>query len=95
MATIHIQHDTAKSADEIATWLDDNLEKTLKYKVKQDKFTLTWDEAHRILTVKGRMVKGSMAVSENRLICDISIPLLLRPFSSTIKLAVKDTLKQL
>ena len=95
MATIHIQHTTTKSADEIAAWLDENLDKILRHKIKQDRFALKWDETHRNLSIKGRMVKGTMVVTEQNLTCDIVIPLLLRPFSSTIELAVKDTLKQL
>ena len=95
MATIHIQHTTTKSADEIAAWLDENLDKILRHKIKQDRFALSWDETHRNLAIKGKMVKGTMVVTEHNLTCDIVIPLLLRPFSSTIELAVKDTLKQL
>lgn len=95
MPKIHIEHTTEKNADEIAAWLDKNLANILQHKIKQDRFKLSWDETRHNLTITGRMVKGSMVISNQSLQCDIVIPLLLRPFSPTIELAVKDTLKKL
>jgi hypothetical protein len=95
MPKIHITHETEKNAKEIVAWLEENLANILHYKIKQDRFKHIWDETQRILTITGRMVKGSMIVENQLLQCDIVIPLLLRPFLPTIELAVKDTLKKL
>ena len=95
MPKIHIAHTTEKNVTEIAAWLDENLANILQYKIKQDRFKLSWDETRRTLTIVGRMVKGSMVIDNQSLQCTIVIPLLLRAFSPTIERAVKDTLKKL
>lgn len=95
MPKIEISHDTTKNVNEIIEWLDENLANILRHKVPQDRFTLTWNDTHKTLLIKGRMVKGTMDITNQNVLCTINIPLLLRPFSSTIKAAVRDTLKKM
>lgn len=90
-----IEHQSLKADYELMIWMDCNLQKVISEKARFEKIATSTDSVAKTISFSGKMVSGLVCVNNGKIIMEINIPLLYRPFIPAIKTVISNVLKEL
>ncbi len=95
MPMLKLEHRTEKNRTEIWKWIEEHLERELKYKVPREEFQIVESVNDCTFIIKGKNVGAQVHVADKLVSIELNIPLLFVPFKPMIDAGVRDALKEL